>query len=69
MIKTESLVIDGRDFTRTWSDEGRYVCRDGQKWDEAIDPSEFNRQYTEGDLIDYDVNETELASIFLEGVE
>ena len=69
MIRTENLTIGERAFVRTYSDEGRYVVRDGVSYEEAVDPAEFNRQYTEGDLIDYDVNETELASIFLEGVE
>lgn len=48
MIKTESLTINGRAFTKTYSDAYRYVVRDGIEYSEAIDPSEFNRTYTEG---------------------
>lgn len=48
MIKTESLTINGRAFTRTYSDANRYVVREEIEYSEAIDPSEFNRQYTEG---------------------
>lgn len=48
MIKTESLTINGRAFTKTYSDSGRYVVREDVEYSEAIDPSEFNRQYTEG---------------------
>ena len=48
MIKTESLTINGVQFTKTYSDSGRYVVRDDIEYSEAIDPSEFNRTYTEG---------------------
>ena len=53
MIRTEHYINehDGREFIRTWSDAGRYVCREGQQWAEANDPAEFNRTYTEGDII------------------
>lgn len=52
MIKTESLTINGRAFTRTYSDANRYVVRDEIEYSEAIDPSEFNRTYTEGRVMD-----------------
>ncbi len=52
MIKTEQIEINGRMFTRTWSDAGRQVVRDGIAYDEAYDPSEFGRTYTEGDPIE-----------------
>ena len=48
MIKTESLTINGRAFTKTYSDSGRYVVREDVEYSEAIDPSELNRTYTEG---------------------
>ena len=48
MIRTESLTIGGKDFTRTYSDAGRYVVRDGISYDEAIDPTELGRTYVEG---------------------
>lgn len=51
MIITEQITIDDREFTRTYSDAGRYVVRDGISYEDAIDPSEFNRTYTEGELI------------------
>lgn len=51
MIKTELYYINDRQFTRTWSDEGRYVVRDGISYEEACDPTEFGRTYTEGELI------------------
>lgn len=48
MIRTESLTIGGKGFTRTYSDAGRYVVRDGISYDEAIDPTELGRTYVEG---------------------
>ncbi len=51
MIQTRQLTIDGRQFTITYSDDGRYVVRDGVSYDEAYDPSEYGRTYTEGDVI------------------
>lgn len=51
MIKTEILTINNKQFTYTYSDEHRYVVRDGIEYEEAYDPAEFGRVYTEGDLI------------------
>ena len=51
MIVQHKFQINGREYVHTKSDEGRYVERDGFSFDEAYDPAEFNRQYTEGDLI------------------
>lgn len=54
MIITEQLEIDGRQFTRTYSDSNRYVVRDGISYEEAVDPTEFGRTYTEGELFPID---------------
>lgn len=51
MIIQERFTINGREFIRTYSDAGRYVVRDGVSYGEANDPAEFNRQYTEGELM------------------
>lgn len=58
-IVTENFEINGREFIRTYSDAGRYVVRDGVSYGEANDPAEFNRVYTEGDLMP--VDESDLA--------
>lgn len=50
MIKTESMTINGKAFIRTYSDSGYKVERDGIRYDEAIDPAELNRKYTETDV-------------------
>lgn len=54
MICVETVYIDGREFTRTYSDAGREVVREGIGYSEAYDPAEFGRTYTEGDLLDGD---------------
>lgn len=36
-------------LNRTYSDKGMMIERDGVRYDEAIDPAELNRQYTETD--------------------
>jgi hypothetical protein len=43
------MTINGKSFVRTFSDSGYMVERDGVRYSEAIDPAEFNRQYTETD--------------------
>lgn len=55
-VKTEYFMTrkDGVVLNKTYSDEGRYVVRDGIAYDMAIDPADFNRQYAEGDLIPID---------------
>lgn len=45
MIRTETT----GDLTRTYSDDGRYVVRDGVAYEEAVDPTALGRTYTEGD--------------------
>ena len=52
MIITEQLTINDRRFTKTYSDSGFMVERDGAQYSEAIDPIEFasERIYTETDI-------------------
>ena len=70
MIISDSFInFDGRELVRTYSNEGRYVCRDGQQWEEAVDPPDTGRTYTEGDLIpDFEIPDDEALSLLLEGV-
>lgn len=49
MIITENIIINGKKFVRTYSDDGMMVERDGIRYGEAIDPSEYGRTYTETD--------------------
>ena len=52
-IVTENITINGKQFVRTYSDAGRYVVGGSPEGEyaEAIEPAEFGRTYTEGDLI------------------
>ena len=43
MIVKENIEISGRVFVKTYPDGGFYIERDGEKYSEAIDPSEFGR--------------------------
>ncbi len=49
MIRTETYGkwIDGTNLIRTYSDDNKYIERDGIKYAEAVDPERFNRTYTE----------------------
>lgn len=68
MIRTETYFIGEREFTRTYSDSRRYVVRDGISYEEANDPSEFGRTYTEGDMIPTtDGDAEEILDIILGG--
>ena len=49
MIRTEIMTINGKDFVKTWSDAGKMIERDGVLYEEAIDPAEFSRTYTESE--------------------
>ena len=40
---------DGVVLNRTYSDIGMMIERDGVRYEEAVDPAELNRQYTETD--------------------
>jgi hypothetical protein len=62
MIVQTHFDVNGRDFIRTISDEGRYVVRDGIEYSEACDPAEYGRTYTEGDLMPPEEREDELAA-------
>lgn len=51
MIVTDNYETrsDGVLLVRTYSDRGRKIIRDGVAYDEAIDPSDSGRVYTESD--------------------
>lgn len=46
MLITETLILNGREYTRTYSDTCT-IQRDGMEYDEAIDPVDSGRIYTE----------------------
>ena len=51
MIKTEMIMADNRQLRKTWSDAGFIIERDGEMYSEAVDPAEFDRVYTETDIL------------------
>ena len=51
MIQTEMITVGGRQLRRTWSDLGVMIERDGKMYSEAVDPAEFDRVYTETDIL------------------
>ena len=46
MIFKENLTVNGREFIRTYSDS-YMVTRDDIEYEEALDPAELGREYTE----------------------
>lgn len=66
MIRQESLTIGGQEFTKTYSDDNRYVVRDGISYSEAIDPTYLGRTYTEGEeMPDEEITEEEAGRILM----
>lgn len=49
MICIENVTINGKEYIRTWSDKGMKIERDGAMYEEAIDPVDSGRTYTETD--------------------
>ena len=50
IVKT-TVTLNGHEYDYTYSDAGRYVVRDGVSYDEAYDPLNSERVYTEGGII------------------
>ena len=70
MIVQEHFTVNGTDYTRTYSDAGRYVVGGEPygEYDEATDPAEYGRQYTEGELMpNNDLSDSETLEILLGG--
>lgn len=49
MICAENISINGKAYIRTWSDENMMIERDGNLYEEAIDPADSGREYTESE--------------------
>ena len=52
MIVREDVIINNKQFIKTYSDKGMMIERDNVQYSEAIDPIEFakDRVYTETDV-------------------
>lgn len=51
MIISETVKIDDKNYTRTASDSGFYIERNGVRYVEAIDPLGSCREYSETDVL------------------
>lgn len=49
MLKTDAVTYNGKDYIRTWSDADLMIERDGSLYEEAVDPVDSGRTYTETD--------------------
>ena len=49
MLVTETVTIDEREYIHNYSGIGNYIERDGICYEEAYDPPESGRVYTETD--------------------
>ena len=59
MIQTKTITVGKNEYTLTYSDDGRYVVRDGVSYESARDLTSLGRTYTEGDIIPVDETETD----------
>ena len=66
MIKTETITIGNKQYTRTYSDRGMMIhggMPEGD-YDEAVDPAELGRTYVETDIpIEEETEAEEIVSI------
>ena len=51
MIISETIKLNDTNFTKTYSDAGYYIERNGVHYAEAIDPLGSGREYTETDTL------------------
>ena len=66
MIQTETLTIGDKQYTRTYSDAGMMIHGGVPEadYDEAVDPAELGRTYTETDIpIEGESEAEEIVSI------
>lgn len=62
MIISKTVKIDDKNYTKTYSDTGYYIERNGIRYEEAIDKLGSDREYTEtGILIQTDPDTVESA--------
>ena len=64
MIISETVKIDDKNYTKTASDSGFYIERNGVRYVEAIDPLASGREYTETDtFIETEPTEAKLQKV------
>ncbi len=60
MLKTKTITINDKEYTRTWSDAGKMIERDGVLYESAVDPAHLGRTYTETEQDILEVEATEV---------
>lgn len=68
MIITETIVINNTEYLHTYSDLGFKVERDGVIYDDAIDPIDSNRAYTEVEEEDVEISTDEFITLIEEAL-
>ena len=66
MIHIETITLNGRRYTRTYSDT-HYIERDGVEYEEAIDPIDSGRVYTESKTPLPELTDSEALDIIVNG--
>jgi hypothetical protein len=66
MIHVETITLNGRRYTRTYSDT-HYIERDGVEYEEAIDPIDSGRVYTESKTPLPELTDSEALDIIVNG--
>lgn len=72
MIKTETLTINGREYRRTYSDNGKYIRKIGTVYvyEEAVDIAESTAEYEETEtIIESECESDENVEAILELIE
>ena len=62
MIIVETVIINGTEYHRTYSNLGMKIEREGVRYDEAIDPKGIEREYTETDEPIEDAEESDIVA-------
>lgn len=62
MIIVETVIINGTEYHRTYSNLGMKIEREGVRYDEAIDPKGIGREYTETDEPIEDAEESDIVA-------
>ena len=68
-VKYTTKVIGGTEYDYAYSDEGRYLVRDGIPYGEAIDPLNSGRKYTEGDVMPTDEDDEATEQDYLNALQ
>ena len=66
MIYTETVTINGKQYMHTYSDTYT-ILRDGVEYDEAIDPVDSRRTYSESTTLKTDISAEDALKIITEG--